>query len=219
MMFGVSDMNYAIIKHTKSMLDMDDDKKYTIKELKDKLTEKEKIFCHEYIIDWNGTRAALKAGYSEKTARQIAYVNLTKAYIQQYIEYIKTDIEKEAGISKLKQIHEYYKIAYSSIAHLHETWITLKEFEELTDEQKASIESIESKTESKTTYNPETDKKENVIIRYVKIKLYSKIAALERIDKLMGYNEPEKHSHESPDGSMTPIIQLNYKGKDINFKE
>ena len=83
----------------------DENKIYTLKELKDKLTEKERIFCHQYIIDWNGARSAREAGYSKNTCRETAYENLTKPHIQQYIEFIKDDIEKEAGITKLKQVN------------------------------------------------------------------------------------------------------------------
>lgn len=50
-----------------------------------KLTAKEKRFCEEYMIDFNATQAAIRAGYSEKTARQIGYENLTKPYIRDFI--------------------------------------------------------------------------------------------------------------------------------------
>lgn len=50
-----------------------------------KLTEKQKLFCDEYIISLNATQAAIKAGYSKKTARKIAAENLTKPVIQNYI--------------------------------------------------------------------------------------------------------------------------------------
>jgi len=166
--------------------------RYTKQELLNKLTDKERIFCHEYIIDWNGSRAARKAGYSENTCAVIASENLTKPHIQQYIDFIKDDIEKEAGITKLRQLNELAKIAYSSIAHLHETWIDLKEFESLTDEQKEAIESIDTKTEQKFVYEPESENKEPIDIKYVKIKLYSKVAALDQINKMLGYNAPEK---------------------------
>ena len=43
-----------------------------------KLTAKQKIFCDEYIISLNATQAAIKAGYSKKTARKIAAENLTR---------------------------------------------------------------------------------------------------------------------------------------------
>lgn len=51
-----------------------------------KLTEKQKRFCDEYLIDLNGAAAARRAGYSDKTACAIAAENLTKPYIKEYIE-------------------------------------------------------------------------------------------------------------------------------------
>ena len=51
-----------------------------------KLTEKQKRFCDEYLVDLNATQAAIRAGYSKKTARAIANENLTKPYIKEYIE-------------------------------------------------------------------------------------------------------------------------------------
>ena len=163
-----------------------EDIKYTLEELKKKLTVKQKNFCHEYVVDWNASRAARVAGYSEKTARLTGNENLSKPYIKQYLDFIKNDFEMLCGISKTKQIRELQKIAYSSIAHLHLTWIKLKEFDALTDDQKASIESIETKTD--------TIKKGKgfLKINFVKIKLHSKQAALAEINKMQAYYEPEK---------------------------
>jgi len=42
------------------------------------LTDKQQAFINEYLLCWNATRAAIKAGYSEKTARAIGSENLTK---------------------------------------------------------------------------------------------------------------------------------------------
>ena len=53
------------------------------------LNEKQKQFCEEYIIDLNGTQAAIRAGYSAKTARAIANELLTKLDIQGYICELK----------------------------------------------------------------------------------------------------------------------------------
>lgn len=53
------------------------------------LNEKQKQFCEEYIIDLNGTQAAIRAGYSKKTARAIANELLTKLDIQKYICELK----------------------------------------------------------------------------------------------------------------------------------
>lgn len=50
------------------------------------LTNKQKRFADEYLIDLNATQAAIRAGYSEKTARQIGEQNLSKLDIKTYIE-------------------------------------------------------------------------------------------------------------------------------------
>ena len=60
------------------------------------LTEKQKRFCDEYLVDLNGTQAAIRAGYSEKTAKQFAQQNLTKLDIQEYIK--KRMAEKEDAL-------------------------------------------------------------------------------------------------------------------------
>ena len=52
----------------------------------EKLTPKQARFVEEYLVDLNATQAAIRAGYSETTARAIGYENLTKPDIQQAIE-------------------------------------------------------------------------------------------------------------------------------------
>ena len=51
-----------------------------------KLTEKQKRFADEYIKSGNATQAAIKAGYSQKTAKVAGYENLTKPYLRNYID-------------------------------------------------------------------------------------------------------------------------------------
>lgn len=55
-------------------------------EKKKKLGAKQRAFVREYVRDWNGTQAAIRAGYSEKTAHAIAWENLRKPEIQEEIE-------------------------------------------------------------------------------------------------------------------------------------
>lgn len=49
------------------------------------MTAKQKRFCDEYLIDLNATQAAIRSGYSEKTANRIATENLSKPVIKAYI--------------------------------------------------------------------------------------------------------------------------------------
>lgn len=50
------------------------------------MTPKQQLFCDEYLIDLNATQAAIRAGYSEKTAAVIGVQNLTKLNIRSYID-------------------------------------------------------------------------------------------------------------------------------------
>lgn len=59
------------------------------------MTEKQKRFCDEYLIDLNATQAAIRAGYSKKTAKVIANENLTKPNIKEYIAERMAEKEKE----------------------------------------------------------------------------------------------------------------------------
>lgn len=47
-----------------------------------KLTSKEELFVREYLVDLNATGAAVRAGYSQRTARQISSRLLTKQHVQ-----------------------------------------------------------------------------------------------------------------------------------------
>ena len=51
-----------------------------------KLTAKQKRFCDEYLIDLNATQAAIRSGYSKKTAYSIGVENLKKPEIKKHIE-------------------------------------------------------------------------------------------------------------------------------------
>lgn len=59
------------------------------------MTAKQQRFCDEYLIDLDGTKAAIRAGYSPKTARSIASENLTKPNIREYIAERMAEKEKE----------------------------------------------------------------------------------------------------------------------------
>ncbi len=54
--------------------------------MKKKLTNKQKMFCKEYLKDLNATQAAIRAGYSKKTAEVIGFENLRKPKINEQIQ-------------------------------------------------------------------------------------------------------------------------------------
>lgn len=71
-----------------------------------KLTEKQKRFCDYYIETGNATEAAIRAGYSEKTAKVIGAENLTKPYLKNYIDERIGQLESNR-IADAKEVMEY----------------------------------------------------------------------------------------------------------------
>ena len=71
-----------------------------------KMTLKQQRFADEYIITGNATQAAIKAGYSKKTAKVIANENLTKPYIKKYIDERLAQLESEK-IASQQQVLSY----------------------------------------------------------------------------------------------------------------
>ena len=70
------------------------------------LTEKQKAFADDYIISLNATDAAIKAGYSENSAKEIGHENLTKPYIRKYIEN-RLEEKESARIATQDEVLEY----------------------------------------------------------------------------------------------------------------
>lgn len=63
------------------------------------LTPKQEMFCKEYIIDLNATQAAIRAGYSEKTAKEIGCENLTKPNVSKRVQELLDERSKRTEIS------------------------------------------------------------------------------------------------------------------------
>lgn len=78
-----------------------------------KLTAKQEMFCKEYLIDLNATQAAIRAGYSEKTAQQVGSENLLKPVISEKIKSAMDKRSKKTEINAewvLKQAVDMFKI-------------------------------------------------------------------------------------------------------------
>jgi len=58
---------------------------------KDKLTPKQEAFCREYILDFNGAQAAIRAGYSARTAKEQAARLLTKVHVASRLAELSDD--------------------------------------------------------------------------------------------------------------------------------
>ena len=98
-----------------------------------KLTEKQKKFCEEYLIDLNATKAAVRAGYSKKTANTIAAQNLAKLSVQKYISELQREQSERTRITADQVLEELAAIAFSDrtelarvVSRQGETAVTVK---------------------------------------------------------------------------------------------
>lgn len=150
------------------------------------LTDKQKRFADEYLIDLNATQAAIRAGYSEKTAKEIGYENLTKPHIHEYIQQRQKELSAKLEITQEQVLAEYAKIGFSDIRkafqEADDTMKPVSEFDENIAKAISSVEIIEHR-------NPLTGELEGYT---KKLKFWDKKAGLDGICRMLGFYAPEK---------------------------
>lgn len=76
------------------------------------MTNKQKRFCEEYLIDLNATQAAVRAGYSTSTAGAIGAENLKKPQIRARIDKALAEQSKRTGVTADRVVRELAKVAF-----------------------------------------------------------------------------------------------------------
>ena len=151
-----------------------------------KLTDRQRIFCKEYIIDFNASRAAHAAGYSTKTAAKTGSENLQKPEIQGEISRLMSSRNQRTEITADRVVQELAKIGFASIDDLGkfttEGEFLLKSSEEMNEAGKASINSVSFQS---TTID-------GVTTGTLKVSRNDKIKALELLGRHVGaFNNDE----------------------------
>lgn len=184
------------------------------------LTIKQEKFCNKYLECGNASEAYRYAYDCSKMSDNSVWCNasqlLADTKVAQRLEYLKSHLAEASGITALQIIREHQKIAFSDATRIRNGWMSLKEFESLTDDEKACIRSVETKQTKRTT--PMGDE---VIDEQVKITCYDKQKALDSIVIMLGYNAPEKIANTDSKGNDIPqptfnverLFQLIQEGK------
>ena len=125
---------------------------------KAKLTEKQQRFVDEYLIDLNATQAAIRAGYSVKTANEQGSQNLAKLSIQQAIAEQMAERSKRTGVNQDRVVLELARIAFVKMTDLVDSHGRIKD--DAVEDDLACIESVKYKSsESDTVSSIERDVK------------------------------------------------------------
>ena len=108
-----------------------------------KLTAKQQRFVEEYLIDLNATQAAIRAGYSVKTASEQGSQNLSKLNIQQQISKAMAERSKRTGVNQDRVVFELSRIAFVKMTDIVNSQGVINP--EATEDDLACIESIKYK--------------------------------------------------------------------------
>lgn len=155
-----------------------------------KLTAKETAFVQHYLIHLNAKKAALLAGYSPHTAKEIGTENLSKPPIA-YLIYQEFDRRaKKANITQDRVLQELKRVAFSNMSD-YARWdgntVGLRDCDDLTRDKTAAIQEI---SETVTAAGGST-----------KLKMYDKLRALEMLGKFLSmWGEPS----QTPEAPIAP---------------
>ena len=166
------------------------------------LTPKQERFIEEYLIDLNATQAAIRTGYSAKTAREIAKENLTKPHIQEEIRRRRKAQMKRTRITADKVLRELACIAFSDLRD-YASWgpagFVLKDSTRLPFGKSRCVALV---AQSRTANGGES----------IRFKLHDKIAALKLLGEHLGLwgkvDEQERFLNSLPERLRTVVRQL-----------
>lgn len=148
-----------------------------------KLTPKQMRFVDEWLIDFNGKQAAIRAGYSAKTAEATAARLLRNVKVQAEISRRQKDLQRRTEISQDRVVKELARVAFADVADYVQVETRIinrgdievplelavhKETAELSADQRAAIASIKQGANG------------------IEIKLHDKIKALELLGRHIG---------------------------------
>ena len=152
-----------------------------------KLTAKQKRFVDEYLVDFNATQAAIRAGYKANTAHVIGAENLRKPKIAEEIARRQKDLQRRTEVTQERVVKELARIAFADASV-----VCVTDFDNLTEDQRAAIQGIKP-----TNFGWE-------------IKLCDKLKALELLGRHIGmFND--KLSLSGTDGGP---LTFRWEGKD-----
>lgn len=160
-----------------------------------KLRERHQRFVDEYLIDLNGTQAAIRAGYSAKTANEQASRLLANVSIQQAISERMAERSRRTGINQDRVIMELAKIALVNMQDV----VNMEDVTVLPDAAREDTAAIQSVKVKKTV-------SDNMTIEEREIKMADKTRALELLMRHLGMFQSNINVNMENTGKLDAIL-------------
>lgn len=161
------------------------------------LSEKQKRFVSEYLTDLNATQAAIRAGYSAKTAQQQGSRLLSNVVVQEELSRQQSKVAERLEITKERIVDELAKIGFSNMQDYMRAGPEgdpYLDFSGLTRDQAAALSEVTVEDFKDGRGEDARD------VRRVKFKLHDKKGALVDLAKMLGF-VVDKHEHTGKDGA------------------
>jgi phage terminase small subunit len=178
------------------------------------LTEKQARFVAEYLVDLNATDAAIRAGYSEKTAYAIGFENLRKPEIQEAIRSEMDARAKRTEITQDRVLLELARIAFSDSTDY--VRIVSTPFPTTVVDEDGEVQQVMrnvQRVELVDTERIPPDKRAAIASikegkHGIELKLYDKLRALEQIGRHLGmFNDNLQISGKVDTGQLESVLK------------
>lgn len=173
----------------------------------DKLNPKQTLFCLEYIKDFNGSAAAIRAGYSEKTSYAIASENLKKPHIQEEIAKLIHDRNETVKVDATYVLNRLHEIDQLDVLDILNDDMTFKKLSEWPKAWRISLSAIDI---------AETQSDQDYTITVKKIKWPDKTRNLELLGKHVDVSAFQKDKDEDSAPATPVTINFNTVTKDAD---
>lgn len=180
------------------------------------LTEKQKRFAAEYLVDLNATKAAERAGYSTKTAYAQGHRLLKNAEVAGLVAALQKARAEKLELSADRVLLELMRVAYSNIRAFLDENGCARPMDEIPEEAWAAVASVEFDWDVVEDEGSEPQRRHGrgrkppreLVSRISKIKLWPKVEAAVALGKhLKLFTEEMKHKHEVSGPNGAPIPQ------------
>lgn len=174
-----------------------------------KLTRKQALFVSEYLVDLNATQAAIRAGYSEKTAQVIGAENLGKPMIASAIATAMEERTAKVELTSTRVLTELSHVALSDIGDILDftgTAPRLKLANEIPEHARRAIQSVKVKRYLEGAGEEARE------VEVIEFKLYDKNSGLDKVMRHLGL-------YKDGDDKGPRIVEFIFKQEGRRFKE
>ena len=160
------------------------------------LNDKQRRFVQEYLVDSNATQAAIRAGYSRKTAEQQGPRLLGNVGVARLIREGQAELSRSTGINARTVLEELLRIAQSDVRGLFNEDGTLKHPKDMPEDVRRTIAGIDV-----------VDVPGTALSFTKKVRMWDKLRALEMLAKHLGLLK-ERVELTGKDGGPVEVAEL-----------